>query len=86
MLVVPLCYSYVAIISISAEPINVGWGKKATQFHGSEGKQAALQTSEVQYILALPGITPVYQGRHVCEIGCQWSYSYLNTLILRNCV
>ncbi|KAI0220632.1 Elongator complex protein 1 [Lamellibrachia satsuma] len=29
-----------------AEPINVGWGKKATQFHGSEGKQAALQTYE----------------------------------------
>ncbi|KAK2177216.1 hypothetical protein NP493_613g03011 [Ridgeia piscesae] len=29
-----------------AEPINVGWGKKTTQFHGSEGKQAALQTAE----------------------------------------
>ncbi|XP_001980535.3 putative elongator complex protein 1 [Drosophila erecta] len=25
--------------------VNVGWGKKETQFHGSEGKQAAKQTS-----------------------------------------
>lgn len=25
----------------SAEPVTVGWGKKETQFHGSEGKQAA---------------------------------------------
>jgi len=24
--------------------VNVGWGKKETQFHGTEGKQAAKQT------------------------------------------
>lgn len=24
-------------------PVNVGWGKKETQFHGSEGKEAAQQ-------------------------------------------
>lgn len=28
------------------EMINVGWGRKETQFHGSEGKQAALKKSE----------------------------------------
>ncbi|KAI8813969.1 IKI3 family-domain-containing protein [Cladochytrium replicatum] len=27
--------------------VNVGWGKKETQFHGSEGKQAALKAKEV---------------------------------------
>ncbi|XP_017062099.1 putative elongator complex protein 1 [Drosophila ficusphila] len=26
--------------------VNVGWGKKETQFHGSEGKQAAKQTTD----------------------------------------
>lgn len=26
-----------------AEPVTVGWGKKATQFHGSAGKQTALE-------------------------------------------
>ena len=33
---------------VAAELINVGWGKKETQFHGSVGKQAALQTSQPQ--------------------------------------
>lgn len=28
-------------VSSSAEFINVGWGKKETQFHGMEGKEAA---------------------------------------------
>lgn len=28
-------------IMFLAKPINVGWGKKETQFHGSEGKEAA---------------------------------------------
>jgi len=27
-------------------PVNVGWGSKATQFHGSEGKQAAMAAAE----------------------------------------
>lgn len=26
----------------SALPVSLGWGKKETQFHGSEGKEAAL--------------------------------------------
>ena len=30
-----------------AQPITVGWGKKETQFHGSEGKQAAVKKQEV---------------------------------------
>lgn len=29
--------------------MNVGWGKKETQFHGSIGKEAAKQKSEVRY-------------------------------------
>ena len=29
------------ILCVLAEPINVGWGKKETQFHGSLGKAAA---------------------------------------------
>jgi elongator complex protein 1 len=27
--------------------VNVGWGKKETQFHGTEGKSAALNVSKV---------------------------------------
>ena len=27
--------------------VTVGWGKKETQFHGSEGKQAAAKKAEV---------------------------------------
>lgn len=30
-----------------AEFITVGWGKKETQFHGSEGKEAAKRKQEV---------------------------------------
>ena len=33
-----------------AEFMTVGWGKKETQFHGSEGKQAATRKTEVHYI------------------------------------
>lgn len=32
----------------TAEFVTVGWGKKETQFHGSEGKQAAAQRETVQ--------------------------------------
>ena len=28
------------------QPVNVGWGKKETQFHGSEGKEAAQRKME----------------------------------------
>jgi elongator complex protein 1 len=30
------------------QQVNVGWGKKETQFHGSEGKQAALKQRETR--------------------------------------
>lgn len=33
--------------------VNVGWGSKSTQFHGSEGKQAAKQQKTVNYSLTL---------------------------------
>ena len=32
----------------AAEFVTVGWGKKETQFHGSEGKQAAAKKEAVQ--------------------------------------
>lgn len=32
--------------------MNVGWGKKETQFHGSLGKEAAKQKSEVNYSMS----------------------------------
>lgn len=31
----------VSFVSFAAEPVTVGWGKKATQFHGSLGKPTA---------------------------------------------
>ena len=34
-------------VYVIAEPINVGWGKKETQFHGSLGKAAAQSKQEV---------------------------------------
>ena len=37
-------------ISYLAEFVNVGWGKKETQFHGSEGKEAAKQKIKVQHV------------------------------------
>ena len=36
-------------ITCSGEFMAVGWGKKETQFHGSEGKQAAHQRKEVSH-------------------------------------
>ena len=30
-----------------ATNVNVGWGKKQTQFHGSEGKDAAFNSPQV---------------------------------------
>ena len=36
-------------ITCSGEFMAVGWGKKETQFHGSEGKQAAHQHKEVSH-------------------------------------
>lgn len=33
-------------IICTAELINVGWGKKSTQFHGSEGKPKTEQLKE----------------------------------------
>lgn len=33
----------------AAQPVTVGWGKKETQFHGSEGKKAAVKTDKVSF-------------------------------------
>ena len=33
-------------INILEKPITVGWGKKETQFHGSEGKEAAKRLAD----------------------------------------
>ncbi len=33
-------------------PINVGWGKKETQFHGSAGKAAAVEKRPSTYVKA----------------------------------
>lgn len=38
-------------VYVLAEPINVGWGKKETQFHGSLGKAAAQSKQEVVIVL-----------------------------------
>ncbi|KAF8786731.1 Elongator complex protein 1 like protein [Argiope bruennichi] len=37
-----------------SKPINVGWGSKTTQFHGSEGKEAARIKQKGQYIIPPP--------------------------------
>ena len=36
-----MCYDSDSIIDFVAELITVGWGKKETQFHGTEGKPTA---------------------------------------------
>jgi len=33
----------------TAEFVTVGWGKKETQFHGSEGKDAATKKEVIQH-------------------------------------
>ena len=40
-------------MAVSGEFMTVGWGKKETQFHGSEGKQAARRQKEVVCCLRL---------------------------------
>ena len=35
-----------------AKFINVGWGKKETQFHGSEGKDAAKKIVKVIFLVS----------------------------------
>ena len=34
------------VCMLVAKPVTVGWGKKETQFHGSEGKAKAKQVTE----------------------------------------
>lgn len=41
-----------SFINFSEEFVNVGWGRKETQFHGSLGKEAAKQKSEVNYSMS----------------------------------
>jgi elongator complex protein 1 len=33
------------------KPVTVGWGKKETQFHGSEGKEAAKLKAQVCHVI-----------------------------------
>ena len=40
-------FSGIINVLFSDAPVNVGWGKKETQFHGSLGKEAAKIKSEV---------------------------------------
>ena len=42
--------SYVYIF-LSEKPITVGWGKKETQFHGSQGKPTAADVQEVVSVI-----------------------------------
>ena len=39
---------FLFLFCVLAEFVQVGWGKKETQFHGSEGKSAAVKKSEVK--------------------------------------
>ena len=39
-------------------PVNVGWGKKETQFHGSLGKEAAKINKEVNKCMCFFPTTP----------------------------
>lgn len=36
---------------MSEKPITVGWGKKETQFHGSQGKPTAADVQEVVSVI-----------------------------------
>lgn len=38
---------FMSIFCFAGKFITVGWGKKETQFHGSEGKQAAQKKTQV---------------------------------------
>ena len=44
-------YIHTFILWVLAEPINVGWGKKETQFHGSLGKAATQSKQQEVYII-----------------------------------
>jgi len=50
-----------------AQPVTVGWGKKETQFHGSEGKQAAVRKEAVGSAVAA---TDDRLAR--IRLACQW--------------
>jgi IKI3 family len=38
---------WIFVLWLAAQMITVGWGKKETQFHGSQGKAAALNKTNV---------------------------------------
>ncbi len=52
-------------VVILAEFVTVGWGKKETQFHGSEGKQAAAAKPEVRTAIHVVTMKPLKD--HYCE-------------------
>lgn len=47
------------------KPVDVGWGSKATQFHGSEGKAAAEAAAQLEVEQAVPGHKRDTRGPHV---------------------
>lgn len=56
------------IISSSGKFVALGWGKKETQFHGSEGKQAAHRKQTVLYYFFY--VRPVLSlGKHVKRVS-----------------
>ena len=62
------CQRQVAfLLFFSAQPITVGWGKKETQFHGSEGKQAAQMKKEVK-------------GAYILLCGCSSHFNLKNCI------
>ena len=45
--VTSMVLSWLFCFYLKASQVSVGWGKKETQFHGSEGKEAAKQVKQV---------------------------------------
>ena len=46
-------------------PVNVGWGKKETQFHGSAGKAAAKVQKEVRRVKTIR--TSSFENNHLIK-------------------
>lgn len=61
-----------AELSEDQQFVNVGWGKKETQFHGSEGKQAAKQTGGDQ------GATQDWEQLNKASVSIKLMYKRTN--------
>ena len=60
-------------ICFEAELVSVGWGKKETQFHGSEGKAAATRKFEVENDLFFDLASYAFNDKYndQCFTSCQ---------------